>query len=203
MKLIYSMRCASLSFEGHDMSDSVINIICDYCCCMLPLKVHCVAVHLSSSLQLCCPSSGHWDNVMPVLGFLFVCAAGTLWARVLCALSTQFPTQKLPHRSSCRCHVNFRSWWHFSRPVPPSYLFLNSTSRKNSVLQWLNQREWCFKPVTLSCRLIPRTLLLSFTLTGLGGRHVKWPLAEAAAPLSNSDITPLHMSLRFLSKYNW
>lgn len=188
-------------FEGHNVS--VINIICDYCCCLLPLKVHCAAVHLSSSLQLCCPSSGHGDNVMPVLGFLFVCGARTLRARVLCALSTQFPTQKLPHRSSCRCHVNFRSWCRSPRVLSLRLTYsYTQLAARTLVLQWLNQRECCFKSVTLSCRLIPRALLLSFTLTGLGGRHVKWPLAEAAAPLSNSDITPLHMSLRFLSKYN-
>lgn len=73
---------------NHDMNIPLRSTL-HLCLVLLLLKVHCAAVHLSSPLQSRCPSSGHGDNVMPVLGFLFVCADGTLRARVLCALSTQ------------------------------------------------------------------------------------------------------------------
>lgn len=101
------------------------------------LNVHRVVLHLSSSLQLCCPSSGHRDNVMSVLGFLCVCVS----SRSVCqhSLMQLLPSFALLHLSSCRCTVTFDLCATPGCPLPPSYLliltdFYNFSEELNAAL---------------------------------------------------------------------
>lgn len=93
-------------------------LIC-YCCY---IRVHgvvlCCASLFSSSLQLCCPSSGHQDRESPVLGFLQLFSTCASLRTNVCILLTLFNLLFLLHRFYSSLPVYFPElllslyqWW--------------------------------------------------------------------------------------------